>query len=169
MTDIITSENIINRIYFIRGIKIMLDEDLAILYGIETKVLNQAVKRNLDRFPEDFMFQLTQEEFDFLRSQFVTLEKGRGRHRKYLPIAFTEHGILMLSSVLKSDRAIKVNIQIMRTFTRLRRMLLTHEELKRKIEDMEERYDSQFKVVFDAIKQLMIEKKQPKKKIGFNY
>jgi hypothetical protein len=147
----------------------MLDEDLAILYGIETKVLNQAVKRNLDRFPEDFMFQIKQEEFDFLRSQFVTLEKGRGRHRKYLPIAFTEHGILMLSSVLKSDRAIKVNIQIMRTFTRLRRMLLTHEELKRKIEDMEERYDSQFKVVFDAIKQLMIEKKQPKKKIGFNY
>ena len=167
MTDIIPVENIVNKIYFFRGVKVMLDSDLAELYGVETKVLNQAVKRNLNRFPPDFMFQLDKEEYDSLRSHFVTLETGRGQHRKFLPYVFTEHGILMLSSVLSSEKAVQVNIQIMRTFTRLRRMLLTHEELKRKIESMEKKYDAQFRIVFDAIKEIITDELKPERKIGF--
>jgi phage regulator Rha-like protein len=139
---------------FIRGNKVMLDSDLATLYGVSTKVLNQAVKRNLSRFPDDFMFQLTWEEADeLLRSQSVTLK--RGQHRKYRPYAFTEQGVAMLSSVLKSERAVQVNIAIMRAFVRLREMLATHKELARKLEELERKYDAQFKVVFDAIRQLM--------------
>jgi hypothetical protein len=143
----------------------MLDRDLAELYGVETS-LKQAVRRNIKRFPEDFMFTLTLKEESFLRSQIVTLEE-KGKHSKYLSMAFTEQGVSMLSSVLKSDRAILVNIQIMRTFTRLREMLAGHKELAKKIEAMEEKYDEQFRVVFEAIKQLLKDDEKPKKKIGF--
>jgi phage regulator Rha-like protein len=133
---------------------------------VETSALNQAVRRNIARFPEDFMFQLTKEEAEkLLRSQFVTLK--RGQHFKYLPYAFTENGVAMLSSVLNSERAVQVNIQIMRTFTKLREMLMTHKDLKKKIEAMEKKYDYQFKIVFDAIKQLLEPPEKTKKKIGF--
>jgi hypothetical protein len=161
-------------IFLIRGQRVMLDRDLAILYGVPTKVLNQAVKRNKDRFPEDFMFQLTEQEgkkwwtemMDVrLRSQNVTLK--RGQHMKYWPYAFTEHGILMLSSVLNSERAIRVNIAIMRAFMRLRKILESHAELARKLEELEKKYDSQFRVVFDAIRQLMAPKEAANKRIGF--
>jgi len=142
----------------------MIDWDLAELYGVETKVLKQAVRRNIKRFPNDFMFDLTKDEFENLRSQIVTSSWGGAR---YLPMAFTEQGVAMLSSVLKSDRAIQVNIQIMRAFTQLRQMLSTHIDLKRKIESMEKKYDQQFQVVFEAIKQLLTEEDKSKKKIGF--
>ncbi len=145
----------------------MLDKDLSYLYEVETKALNRAVKRNIDRFPEDFMFHLTKEEFGSLRFHFGTSKReGRGGLR-YLPYAFTENGVAMLSSVLNSERAIKVNIQIMRAFTRLREMILSHKDLQRKIEAMEKKYDHQFKVVFDAIKQLLEPPKKPRKRIGF--
>ena len=155
-----------NKIFLIRDVKVMLDKDLAILYGVETKVLNQAVKRNLDRFPEDFMFQLSKKEYDDSRSQFVTLK--RGHNIKYLPHAFTDYGILMLSGVLNSSRAIQVNIQIMRTFTKLRAMLAGHAELKRKIEEMEKKYDYKFKMVFDAVKKLLEPPVKRKNPIGFH-
>ena len=145
----------------------MLSHHLAVLYSVETKVLLQSVRRNHDRFPEDFMFQLTWKEAKSLRSQFVTLK--RGRHMKYRPCAFTEHGILMLSSVLHSQRAIQVNIQIMRTFTRLREMLLNHEDLRRKLEEMERKYDRQFQIVFKAVKELLGSyEKRSRKQIGFH-
>ena len=144
----------------------MLDRDLAKIYGVETKVFNQAVKRNLERFPSDFMFQLTRKETNFLRSHFVTLKQGQ--HSKYLPYAFTEHGILMLSSVLNSKRAILVNIEIMRTFSRLRKILAGNTELKRKIGEMENKYDYQFKVVFDTTKKLLDPPEKPKNPIGFH-
>ncbi len=144
----------------------MLDRDLAVLYGVETKVLNRAVKRNTERFPEDFMFQLTKEEHTaLLRCQFGTLK--RGQYSKYSPYAFTENGVAMLSSVLNSGRAIQVNIQIMRTFTKIREMITTHKELKQKIEEMEKKYDYQFQVVFDAIKQLIEPPQKPRRRIGF--
>jgi hypothetical protein len=145
----------------------MLDANLAELYKVPTKVFNQAVKRNKARFPADFMFQLTNEEFAALRSQIVALETGRGRHRKYLPYAFTEQGVAMLSSVLRSKRAVAVNIEIMRAFVRLREMLTTHKDLANKLETLERKYDAQFKVVFDAIRQLMIPPEPNKRKIGF--
>ena len=129
--------------------------------------MNQAVKRNRSRFPEDFMFQLTSEESDSLRSHFVTLKTGRGRHRKYLPFAFTEQGVAMLSSVLRSKRAVQVNIEIMRAFVRLRQMLASNTQLATKLVDMEKKYDAQFKVVFDAIRQLMTPPQSKKRKIGF--
>jgi phage regulator Rha-like protein len=158
-------ERITNRIYVIRGIKVMLDRDLAELYGVETRVLKQAVKRNINRFPADFMFELTKVENQALRSQNVTLK--RGQHSKYLPYVFTEQGVAMLSSVLKSDRAIQVNIQIMRAFTQLRRLLSTHKDLKKKIEAMERKYDENFRIVFEAIKQLLEPDETPRKEIGF--
>ena len=145
----------------------MVDDDLAELYEISVKVLNQAVKRNRSRFPEDFMFQLTAEESASLRSQNVTLKTGRGRHRKYLPFAFTEQGVAMLSSVLRSKRAVQVNVEIMRAFVRLRQMLASNAELSRKMDALEKRYDAQFKVVFDAIRQLMAPQEPKKRKIGF--
>ena len=151
----------------LRGHKVMLDDVLAELYDVQTKVFNQAVKRNRNRFPSDFMFQLTDEEYHSLRSQFVTLDTGRGRHRKYLPFAFTEQGVAMLSSVLRSAGAVQVNIEIMRAFVRLREMLATHKDLAGKLEAMEKKYDAQFKVVFDAIRQLMIPPESKKRKIGF--
>ncbi len=163
--DIIPHDTIVSQIYFVRGEKVMLDVDLAELYGIETKVLKQSVKRNINRFPADFMFPLTRDEFQSLRSQFVTLK--RGEHSKYLPFAFTEQGVAMLSGVLRSPRAVAVNVQIMRTFAQLRRWLSTHKELERKLDHMERRYDGQFKIVFDAIRLLMKEESAPKHKLGF--
>ena len=145
----------------------MLDTDLAELYQVLAKVLNQAVKRNRSRFPEDFMFQLTVEEVDSLRSHFVTLKLGRGQHRKYLPFAFTEQGVAMLSGVLRSNRAVQVNVEIMRAFVRLRQMLASNAELARKLDALERKYDTQFKVVFDAIRQLMAPPDAKKRKIGF--
>jgi hypothetical protein len=145
----------------------MLDSALAAMYGVPTKVLNQAVARNLARFPEDFMFQLSKEEGEILRSQFVTLRSGHGKHRKYLPFAFTEQGVAMLSTVLRSARAVQVNIEIMRTFVRLRRMLQGNAELARKLEVLENKYDEKFRVVFDAIRELMAPPDSPKKRIGF--
>lgn len=172
----IPAERIERSILLIRGQKVMLDRDLAYLYGVTTKGLNQAVKRHKDRFPEDFMFQLTMEEAKIwwtevkgvgLRSQIVTLK--RGEHIKYRPYAFTEHGILMLSSVLNSERAIKVNIEIMRAFVRLRQILSSNKELSRRLDELEKKYDAQFRVVFDAIRQLMrpAEPEPPKRRIGF--
>ena len=161
-------DTITQSILLLRGHKIILDYVLADLYGVETKALIQAVKRNLNRFPADFMFQLTVEEAERLRSQIVTLKTGRGEHRKYLPYAFTEQGVAMLSSVLRSDRAVSVNIEIMRTFVRLRQMLAGHKELARKLENLEKKYDARFKVVFDAIRQLMEPHATIKKRsIGF--
>jgi hypothetical protein len=152
----------------IRGHRVILDSDLAELYEVEIKVLNQAVKRNIARFPDDFMFQLTAEEAARLRSQIVTLKAGRGEHRKYLPYAFTEQGVAMLSSVLHSDRAVHVNIEIMRAFVRLRQMLASNVELARKLASLERKYDAQFKVVFDAIRELMTPPEPNKKRpIGF--
>lgn len=144
----------------------MLDSDLAELYGVETKVFNQAVKRNLRRFPADFMFRLTQEEIESLRSQFVTSNEGRGG-RRYAPYVFTEQGVAMLSSVLNSERAIEVNIAIMRAFVKLREMLGTHKELAQKLAEMEKKYDAQFRVVFEAIRELMKPPPVPTRKIGF--
>ncbi len=164
--SIIPIDRIENIILFLRGQKVILDRDLAQLYGVTTGNLNKAVKRNLDRFPQDFMFQLTQEEYKSLRFQFGILEKGR--HAKYLPYAFTEQGVAMLSGVLNSPRAVQVNIEIMRAFVRLRQMLLSHAELARKLETLEKKYDAQFKVVFEAIRQLMAPPIKPKRKIGFD-
>ena len=154
------------KIYLIRGQNVMLDSDLAQLYGVTTFNLNKAVKRNLLRFPEDFMFQLKKEEFDSLRFHFGMSKIGRGG-RRYIPYVFTEQGIAMLSSVLKSERAVLVNIGIMRTFVKLRRLLSTHKDLAAKLEDLEKKYDAQFRVVFEAIRQIMTPLEQPKKEIGF--
>jgi phage regulator Rha-like protein len=161
---IIPSGRIINRIFYIRGRKVMFDRDLAELYGVETRVLNQAVKRNKERFPDDFMFQLNKQEIEVWKSQIVTSKRGG---RRYFPYVFTEQGVAMLSSVLKSKRAIQVNIAIMRTFTKLREILLTHKELREKIEKMEAKYNEQFKAVFLAIKQLITEKEKSKPPFGF--
>ena len=166
-TAIIPVERIEGTIIVLRGHRVILDENLAELYEVEVKVLNQAVKRNSERFPEDFMFQLNDEEAQFLRSQIVTLKRGRGQHRKYRPLAFTEQGVAMLSSVLRSKRAVRVNIEIMRAFVRLRRMLQANTVLARQLKDLEKKYDSQFKVVFDAIRQLMNPQAKKPRKIGF--
>jgi len=167
LPELIPQEAITGKIFLLRGKKVLLDEDLAVLYGVETKQLKRQVRRNIERFPDDFMVELTQKEYqDFLRCQFGAIK--RGGHSKYLPYAFTEQGVAMLSSVLNSKRAILVNIQIMRAFTRLREMLLTHKDLKRKIEVMEKKYDQQFKAVFEAIKQLLISSEKPKRRIGFH-
>lgn len=171
----ILQERVESSILLIRGEKVILDRDLARLYGVTPKALNQAVKRNSGRFPEDFMFQLTADETQrwwqdtqsaISRSQNVTLKSGQGQNVKYRPYAFTEHGILMLSSVLRSQRAVKVNIQIMRTFVRLRQMLASNAELNKRLNDLETKYDEQFKVVFDAVRQL-IPPLTVKKQIGF--
>jgi len=159
-------ENLAKLVFLIRGEKVLLDADLADLYGVATKVLNQAVKRNLDRFPEDFMFQLTPEEWGDMRSQIVTSSR---RKLSAVPYAFTEQGVAMLSSVLRSQRAVEVNIAIMRTFVQLRRLMDSNRDLRLRIEAMETRYDEQFSQVFDAIKQLIAEEKTRKAKppIGF--
>lgn len=165
---LVPQEHIESCILLIRGHKVMLDSDLASLYEVEARILNQAVKRNIERFPEDFMFQLTAEEAAGLRSQFVTLKSGRGQHRKYFPYAFTEQGVSMLSSVLRSERAIQVNIAIMRAFVQLRQMLASNAVLTRKLTALEKKYDAQFKIVFDAIRELMTPPTSKKKRsIGF--
>lgn len=164
----IVVEQIAQKIHSLRGMKVMLDYDLAPLYGIETKQLKRAVKRNLSRFPNDFMMELTRKEYNSLRCQIGTLK--RGQHVKYLPYAFTEQGIAMLSSVLNSERAVQVNIAIMRAFVKLREVLLTHKGLNCKLEDLEKRFDrhdKEIKAIFEAIRHLMIEPDLPKRRIGF--
>ncbi len=166
--SLIPSERIERSILFIRGQKVILDRDLAELYGVQTMVLNQAVKRNKDRFPEDFMFQLNREEMKNWISQFVISNSSLKMGLRKPPYAFTEHGVVMLSSVLKSKRAIHVNIAITRAFIQMRQLLASQTGLMRKIVEMEKKYDRQFIVVFDAIKKLMAPPKAPKKKlIGF--
>jgi hypothetical protein len=175
-------ENLAPLILLVRGERVLLGQHLAALYSVSVGALNQAVKRNIERFPDDFMFQLTAEEYEALRSQIVISSRDlslrsqnvilkRGEHIKYLPYAFTEQGIAMLSTVLRSPRAVEVNIAIMRTFVQLRRLMDSNRNLARKIEAMEKKYDEQFAVVFDAIKRLIGEdqtaKAQPKRRIGF--
>ncbi len=185
VTELVTGVE--SRIYALRGMRVMLSPDLAQLYDVETKVLMQAVRRNIDRFPADFMFELTRDEAEISRSQSVTLNAtapessrsqivtlnhapaaGRGSNIKYLPYAFTEQGVAMLSGVLRSDRAIAVNIEIMRTFVKLRSMLESNKDLAKKLAALERKYDDQFRVVFEAIRELMAPPSSPKKKpIGF--
>jgi hypothetical protein len=165
----ISHEDIEHKIYLIRGKKVMFDRDLASLYGVETKVLNQAVTRNLERFPVDFMFQVTKEEFENWKSQIVT-SKGDVMGLRKLPRAFTEQGVAMLSSVLRSKQAVVINIEIMRTFTKLREMLSTHQELQEQIDEIEKKFsvhDHKIKVILDAIKKLMEPPIKTKRKIGF--
>jgi phage regulator Rha-like protein len=167
MKDMISIESIAIKIYFIRDHKVMLDRDSAELYGVETKVFKQAVRRNKERFPDDFMFVLTNQEVRNLRSQIVTSSWGGTR---YLPMAFTEQGVAMLSSVLNSKRAIDVNIAIMRTFVKMRGILTNNKEFAGKLKKMEEQlaeHKEQFLVVFEAIRQLLHEEEKPKRKIGF--
>jgi hypothetical protein len=162
----ITTETIAQRILIVRGLKVMLDSDLANLYQVQTKNLNKAVQRNTGRFPDDFMFRLTDHEFQSLRFQTGTSSSGRGG-RRFLPFVFTEQGVAMLSSVLNSERAVCVNIEIMRTFVRLREILSTHKDLARKLAVLESKYDKQFKIVFDAIRRLMAEPEPKHRPIGF--
>ena len=164
---IIPDEVVINKIYLIREQKVMLDSDLAELYGVETRVLNQHVKRNDTRFPDDFMFQLTEEEWENLKSQSSSTTWGG---RRKLPYVFTEHGVLMLSSILNSKKAVAINIQIMRIFTKMREMLLTHKDLLLKMEEMEKKVvgqDEKIELIFSYLKQFIKEKEGPRKKIGF--
>jgi hypothetical protein len=154
-----------SQIFFIRGEQAMLDHDLSLLYGVETKALKRAVKRNIERFPKDFMFELSGNEWNNLKSQIVT--SGWGGIR-YQPFAFTEQGVAMLSGVLRSERAIEVNIAIMRTFVQLRKLMSSNKELARKIHALENKYDEQFRIVFEAIRQLIQEESKPRKMIGFN-
>ena len=169
---IISEETISDKIYFIRNQKVMLDRDLATLYGIETKRLKEQVKRNISRFPEDFKFELTEIEYNSLRSQFASLKKGRGQHQKYLPSVFTEHGVLMLSSVLNSDKAIQTNIQIIRIFTKVRQMLLDTTDLKIDIMQIQkklENHDKNIELVFSYLDELNDKKEntKPRTKIGY--
>ena len=166
MSNIVTTEQIERQILLYRGQKVLLDVHLAALYGVTTKRLNEQVKRNRSRFPDDFMFQLTLDEVEALRSQIATSKGGRGG-RRYTPYVFTEQGVAMLSTVLNSERAIQVNIEIMRAFVRLRQLLASNDRLARKLEALEKKYDAQFKVVFDAIRQLMAPPEPKKRKIGF--
>lgn len=163
---VVPVERLERRIYLIRDQKVMIDSDLSELHAVPTKVFNQAVKRNRDRFPDDFMFQLTKHETDFLRSQNVTSKEGRGG-RRYLSYAFTEQGVAMLSSVLNSERAVQVNIVIMRAFVQLRQLMLSNEELNRKISTLEKRYDENFKTVFGALRRLLTTPEKPRRRIGF--
>ncbi len=168
MKGIVHIESIEKKIYFIRGERVMLSTDLAVLYEVEPRVLVQAVKRNIERFPEDFMFQLSKDEFDNLKSQIVT--SSWGGLRRATPYAFTEQGVAMLSGVLNSPRAVQVNVEIMRTFVRLRKMLSSNKELAHKLAEHErkiEKHDGEIKVVFDAIRGLMTPPEPKKKKIGF--
>ena len=160
------TENLAQLVFFIRGEKVMLAQDLAELYGVPVRALNQAVKRNIKRFPADFMFQVTKKEFEALKSQIVT--SSWGGLRRALPYTFTEQGVAMLSSVLRSKRAVEVNIAIMRTFVQLRRLMDTNRDLARKIEALEKKYDEQFAEVFAAIKELVAPPAPPQRQIGFH-
>lgn len=165
MTNIILAEIIEQRIFLIRGEKVMIDRDLADLYQVPTKVLNQAVRRNTERFPEGFMFQLSKQERDELVTNCDRFEMLK--HSTSLPRAFTEQGVAMLSSVLKSKRAIQVNIQIMKTFVQLRKMLAGNRELAERLDELEKKYDAKFRVVFDALRQLMAPSAPKRREIGF--
>jgi hypothetical protein len=165
-----SEEEIINRIYIVRNQKVMLDRDLAEMYGVPTYRLNEAVKRNIARFPEDFMFQLSGEEQKVLRSQIAILETGKGKHSKYLPYAFTEQGVAMLSSVLNSELAIQVNIRIIRVYTKIRQLLLESRDLWKKIEEIEQgmlKKDEEIKAIFNILKKFLIPESKPKAVIGF--
>jgi hypothetical protein len=162
--SIVPFERIAKCIFIIRGHKVMLDKDLAGLYGVQTKAMTRAVKRNISRFPADFMFQLTNEEYGNLRCQFGTSSWGG---RRYMPYAFTEQGVAMLSSVLRSKRAVAVNIAIMRTFVKLREILATNSDLRRKIEAIEQKYDEHFKLVFKILSEMVMTEAKPKKPVGF--
>jgi hypothetical protein len=162
---VVTRERVEGLILLIRGEKVILDRDLAVLYGVETRSLVQAVTRNIGRFPADFLFQLNRRECTILTSQIV-MSNGRGG-RRHLPYAFTEQGVAMLSSVLRSTQAVQVNIEIMRAFVRLRRMLASHAELARKLDALEDEYDAQFRIVFDAIRELMRPPDPDTRRIGF--
>jgi len=166
MSDIVSVEAIAGKIYLIRGTKVMLDRDLATLYGVETKRLKEQVRRNIERFPEDFMFELTKEELKNWRSQFATSNQYIMGLR-IPPFAFTEHGVLMLSSVLKSERAVQVNIQIMRVFTRLRQAILNNADLRKELEELKQITDERFQIVFETLDQLINIENTEKKKIGF--
>lgn len=184
-TNLLPLETITQRIVVVREQKVLLDSDLAALYGVETRRFNEQVRRNTERFPEDFMFQLTQEEWDSLRSQFATLKMGRGQHRKYLPYAFTEHGAIMAATVLNSSRAVEVSIYVVRAFVRLREMISSNKELAKRLDELEQRIEhktetlalqhdsfarntrAQLKQVFDAIRELMTPPDPPKRPIGF--
>lgn len=170
--SLIPAESITSKILLIRNEKVLLDKDLAELYGVETRVLNQAVRRNITRFPDDFMFQLTAEEYRSIRSQFVTLK--RGEHSKYLPFAFTEQGVAMLSSVLNSPRAVQVNIAIMRAFVQMRKFLYGNDALAQKLKELERKtikkfadQQKQINIIFETIKQLIIEDEKPARRIGY--
>jgi len=166
--NLVPAEGIASRIYFVRGKKVILDSDLAGLYGVPTKRLNEQVRRNIERFPGDFMFRLTKEEHDHLRSQFATSSDKAGHGgRRTLPFVFTEHGAIMAATVLNSKQAVEVSIFVVRAFVKLRQMLAAHKDLEKKIEEMESKYDEQFRVVFEAIRQLLVEDEKPKRKIGF--
>ena len=168
MGNPIPAERIERRIFLLRGQKVMLDADLADLYGVETRVLNQAVKRNKERFPEDFMFRLNRQEIRRI-SQFVTSSDRREALKFSKSVtAFTEHGVAMLSSVLNSPRAIQVNIQIMRAFSKFREIILANRDLSRRLDELEKKYNAQFKIVFDAIRQLMAPSQPPRRRIGFH-
>ena len=168
MNELITQGEINSRIFTLRGKEVMIDEDLAELYQVDTKVFNQAVKRNSQRFPNDFMFQLTEEEYASLRSQIVTLETGRGKHRKYLPYVFTEQGVYMLSAILKSAVAVEVSIEIMRTFTKLREFSFHYNSLAKQIIELERKHDKKFKEVFSQLDAIVNETKKTDEKImGF--
>jgi hypothetical protein len=164
---LVPAERIEHAILVLRGQKVMLDAELAAMYGVDTRELVQAVKRNIDRFPGDFMFRLTADELEFLRSQSVISKSAGSGGRRTAPYAFTEQGVAMLSSVLRSPRAVRVNIEIMRAFVRLRQMLQQHAELARKLAALERKYDGQFKMVFEAIRDLMAPTPKDKPRIGF--
>jgi hypothetical protein len=171
MDKLINPKEIVSQIYFIRGKKVMLDFHLAAMYEVETRTLNQAVRRNMQRFPEDFLFQLTNEEFQNLMSQNVISSGGNdipgwGGRRKP-PLAFTEQGVAMLSGILRSEKAIKVNIAIMRAFVKMRELIDENKDLKQRLDEMESKYDQQFQVVFEAIRQLIEKKNEPRKQIGY--
>ena len=167
MGDLIAFQAVRDRMMVLRGQRVMLSNDLAELYGVEPRALVQAVKRNADRFPDDFMFRLNPTEWARLRSQTVILETGRGQYAKYAPMAFTEHGVAMLSSVLRSRRAVHINIEIVRAFVHLRRWLVANRELGERLEALERKYDGQFKAVFHALDELAAPPSPPRKPIGF--
>ncbi|MBE5319648.1 ORF6N domain-containing protein [Pedobacter sp. MR2016-19] len=167
-TSIIPNEVIVNKIYLFRGVKVMLDSDLAELFGVDTKRLKEQVRRNIERFPEHFMFELTKEENEVLRSQFATLRHGQ--HSKYLPFAFSEHGILQLSNVLKSKQAVEVSIKIIDVFVQLRTMVLSNTEIRLEVEKIKKKVDNQDKnieVIFRYFDEILEQKAQPRKEIGY--
>lgn len=169
-TSIIADENLLSKIYFIRGQKVMIDRDLAELYGVLTKNLNLSVKRNIERFPEDFMFQLTREEYSSLRLQIETLK--RGEHSKFLPYAFTEQGVAMLSSVLNSKQAIVVNIQIIRVFTKMREIISSNKDILLKLEQLERKvggYGEDIEEIFKVLRQLINPEPEPRKRVGYKW